>query len=86
VVVPKFESHAKGLAPDVLWSAAHPNEPLDHVRYCPAEQPPSPLAKRSDVDAYDAVTFVVEAFAKVCVPKKVLLLYVFGIVLDDAAK
>ena len=52
VVVPKFVATEKRPAKFAeVESVAQPNEPLLQVRYWPAEQPPRPFAKRSEVEA-----------------------------------
>ena len=60
VVVPKVFATVKRLANEAaVESVAQPKEPLDQVRYCPAEQPPRPFANKSEVEAY-AVEIPVE--------------------------
>jgi hypothetical protein len=46
-------------------SVAQPNAPFDHVRYCPAVQPPRPFAYNREVEATLEVIAVVEAYGYV---------------------
>jgi hypothetical protein len=53
----------------------------------PEREPTESAPKKPAVDdAYDDETFVVEAFANVCVPANALFVYVFGIEVDALVK